>query len=108
MAIDEEQQPNSSAFLDNVLGWLHKGFPDGIPRKDYYPLLALLKRTLTEDEVVQAAYSVLKSSDADDPVTVDQIRRAIWETTEKEPNAEEVNQVAARLAMVGWPLADHG
>lgn len=99
----EEQQP---AFIDSVLGWLHKGYPDGIPPKDYYPLLALLKRSLSEDEVVQAAFAVLKDSRPDDPVTAEQIRQAIREVTEKEPNGEEINQVAARLALVGWPLDD--
>ena len=38
--------------LENVLAWLHEGYPDGVPPKDYFPLLALLKRSLTEDEVV--------------------------------------------------------
>ncbi|MGI9123654.1 MAG: DUF3349 domain-containing protein [Mycobacterium sp.] len=98
----------SPGFLQSFLGWLHQVYPNGIPRTDYFPLLALLKRTLTEDEVVQAAFSVLKDSDPDDPVTGDQIRDAIRETAEKEPTREEINQVAARLAMVGWPLADHG
>lgn len=100
----EQQQP---AFIDSVLGWLHKGYPDGIPRKDYYPLLALLKRSLTEDEVVQAAFTVLKDSEPEDPVTAEQIRDAIHEVIEKEPNPEEINQVAARLASVGWPLEDN-
>ena len=94
-------------FFQSVLGWLHKVYPDGIPRIDYYPLLALLKRSLTEDEVVQAAFSVLKDSGPENPVTADQIREAIRDTTEKEPNGEEINQVAARLASVGWPLSDH-
>lgn len=96
----------SSTFLQSVLGWLHESFPDGISRTDYYPLLALLKRSLTEDEVMQAAFSVLKDSDPDDPVTVEQIRQAIRETAEKEATSDEINQVAGRLAMVGWPLAD--
>lgn len=100
-------EPNPT-FLQSVLGWLHNVYPDGIPRTDYYPLLALLKRSLTEDEVVQAAFSVLKESEPDDPVTADQIREAIRQTTEKEPTSQEINQVAARLASVGWPLADHG
>ena len=103
-----EPEPATPSFFQSVLGWLHRGYPDGIPRTDYYPLLALLKRTLSEDEVVQAAFSVLKDSDPDDPVTAEQIRDAIRETIEKEPTAEEINQVAGRLAMVGWPLADHG
>ena len=100
----EQQQ---SAFIENVLGWLHSGYPNGIPRTDYYPLLALLKRSLAEDEVVRAAFTVLQDSDPSNPVTAEQIREAIREVTEKEPNAEEINQVAGRLAMVGWPLSDH-
>lgn len=112
MSVDDqvpvtEPEPATPSFFQSVLGWLHRGYPDGIPRTDYYPLLALLKRTLSEDEVVQAAFSVLKDSDPDDPVSAEQIRAAIRETTEKEPTGEEINQVAARLAMVGWPLSDH-
>ena len=105
---DTAEPETSATFLQSVLGWLHAVFPDGISRTDYYPLLALLKRSLSEDEVVQAAFSVLRDSDPHDPVTADQIREAIRETAEKEPTADEVNQVAGRLAMVGWPLAGHG
>jgi uncharacterized protein (DUF2267 family) len=91
-------------MLDNVLGWLHDGYPEGVPPKDYFPLLALLKRSLSEDEVVKAAQTVLKGTDAD-TVTDDQIRNAIEEVTAKAPNPEEIQQVASRLASVGWPLA---
>ncbi|WP_167106547.1 DUF3349 domain-containing protein [Mycobacterium sp. DL592] len=91
-------------FLESVLDWLHKGYPEGVPPKDYYPLLALLKRSLTEDEVVQAASTILRHTDYDTPVTPEQLRQAIRDVIEKEPNPEELNQVAARLASVGWPL----
>ena len=90
--------------LDNVLGWLREGYPEGVPPKDYFPLLALLKRSLTEEEVVKAAQSILKASDSD-TVTEDEIRAAVQSVIEKEPNPEEIHQVAARLASVGWPLA---
>ena len=99
---------SSPTFLQSVLGWLHAVYPDGVSRNEYHPLLVLLKRTLTEDEVVQAAFSVLKQSDPHDAVTAEQIREAIRETAEKEATPDEVNQVAGRLAMVGWPLADGG
>lgn len=107
-AAGPESESPPQGFLQSVLGWLHQVYPDGISRTDYIPLLALLKRSLSEDEVVQAAFSVLKDSDPNDPVTADQIRDAIRETAEKEATGEEINQVAGRLAMVGWPLADHG
>ena len=100
-----QQQP--PAFLESVLGWLHKGYPEGVPPKDYYPLLALLKRSLAEDEVVQAAQSILRATDFDTPVSEEQIREAVRDVIAKEPNPEELNQVAARLASVGWPLEAH-
>jgi hypothetical protein len=95
---------NPSGFGDHVLDWLHEGYPHGVPPKDYFPLLALLLRSLSEDEVVTAAATVLKDSDFDTPVTEAQIRDAIRQVIAKDPNPEEINQVAGRLASVGWPL----
>jgi hypothetical protein len=95
----------NQGVLENVLGWLHRGYPEGVPQKDYFPLLALLKRSLTEEQVVKAAQTILKSSDAD-TVSEDEIRAAVHQVIEKEPNPEEIHQVAARLASVGWPLQD--
>jgi Protein of unknown function (DUF3349) len=100
----QQQQPT---FLENVLGWLHKGYPEGVPPTDYYPLLALLKRSLSEDEVVQAVQSILRTGDLDTPVTDEQIHDAVRQIIAKEPNPEELNQVAGRLASVGWPLEAH-
>jgi len=94
----------SAGFGDHVLDWLHEGYPHGVPTKDYFPLLALLLRSLTEDEVVTAAATVLKGSDFDTPVSEEQIRDAIRQVIAKDPNPEEINQVAGRLASVGWPL----
>lgn len=96
-------KPQNSGFLDKVLGWLHEGYPEGVPPKDYFALLALLKRSLTEEEVVKAAHAVLKTTDADE-LTKAEIRKAVQAVTDKEPNPEEIQQVASRLASVGWPL----
>lgn len=95
----------NTGVIDNVLTWLHKGYPEGVPPKDYFALLALLKRSLTEEEVVKAAQSILRSSDGDSPVTEAEIHAAVHQIIEKEPNPEEIHQVASRLASVGWPLA---
>jgi len=37
-------------------------------------------------------------------VTAQEIRDAIRQVIDKEPNPEEIHQVAGRLASVGWPL----
>ena len=95
----------TTSFLDNVLSWLRAGYPEGVPHKDQFALLALLTRSLSEDEVVRAIHDILRSSDGDRPVTDDEIRGAVQNVIDKEPLPEEVNQVAARLASVGWPLS---
>jgi hypothetical protein len=94
----------NQTVLENVLNWLHQGYPEGVPQTDYFALLALLKRSLTEEEVIAAAQSILKKTHSD-TVTEDEIRTAVQAVIEKEPNPEEIHQVAARLASVGWPLA---
>ena len=99
-------ETTSQGVFENVIGWLHRGYPEGVPPKDYIPLLALLKRSLTEEQVVKAAQTVLRGADSD-TVTESQLRDAIHQVIAKEPNPEELHQVAARLASVGWPLAAH-
>ena len=94
----------NKTILENIVDWLNAGYPEGVPPKDYFPLLALLKRSLTDDEVVKAAQSILKSADSD-TVTEAEIRAAVQNVIDKEPNPEEIHQVASRLASVGWPLA---
>ena len=96
--------PENNTALENVVNWLNAGYPEGVPPKDYFPLLALLKRSLTEEEVVKAAQTILRSADSD-TVTEDEIRTAVESIIDKEPNPEEIHQVASRLASVGWPLA---
>ena len=93
-----------TTILENIHRWLNEGYPNGVPPKDYFPLLALLKRSLTDDEVITAAKTILKSADSD-TVTEEEIRTAIQNVIDKEPNPEEIHQVASRLASVGWPLA---
>ncbi|MBT0565941.1 DUF3349 domain-containing protein [Williamsia sp. CHRR-6] len=91
--------------FDAILNWLRKGYPEGVPPTDYFPLLALLKRSLDEEQITRAILIMFKEHGTDDPVTEEQIRGAIASVIEKEPNPEEIHQVASRLASVGWPLA---
>ena len=93
----------NQGVLSDVLGWLQKGYPEGVPQKDYFPLLALLKRSLTEEQVVKAAQAILKENESD-TVSEEEIHDAVKKVIEKEPSPEEIHQVAARLASVGWPL----
>lgn len=90
--------------FDAVLSWLRAGYPEGVPPTDYFPLLALLARTLDEDQITKAIL-MLAAEYGHEPVTVERIHDAIAQVTHEAPNSEEINQVAGRLAAVGWPLA---
>ena len=41
--------------LNSIVGWLRAGYPYGVPDSDYIPLLALLARRLTSEEVAAVA-----------------------------------------------------
>jgi hypothetical protein len=100
-------QPNVAL---RVLHWLEAGYPDGIPRQDRFPLIALLRRRLTEEqtrEVVQdlTAPGALETR-GDDPITSEEIEQLIGRQLSESPTPEDVSRVSARLAAGGWPLAD--
>ncbi|MQY25944.1 DUF3349 domain-containing protein [Nocardia aurantia] len=40
-------------LLARILAWLRAGYPHGVPNHDYFPVLAVLGRRLTDDEVNQ-------------------------------------------------------
>ncbi|MGI3782656.1 MAG: DUF3349 domain-containing protein, partial [Janthinobacterium lividum] len=47
---DSSGSPNVAT---RVLNWLEAGYPEGIPRQDRFPLIALLGRRLTEEQTRQ-------------------------------------------------------
>ncbi|SIR68769.1 DUF3349 domain-containing protein [Williamsia sterculiae] len=96
---------NGTNKFEAILNWLRAGYPDGVPPKDYFPLLALLKRSLSPDQITDVILNLFMANGTDQPVTAEQIRKAISEVIEDEPEQSDINQVAARLAAVGWPLA---
>jgi Protein of unknown function (DUF3349) len=89
-------------FLTSIIEWLRAGYPEGIPPTDYFPVLALLTRRLSSDEVKVVAREVMQHGDFDD---VD-IGVLITQITDQLPSPEDIERVRARLAAKGWPLDD--
>ena len=89
-------------FLHRIVNWLRAGYPEGIPPTDYIPLLALLSRRLTNDEVNTVAKELMDSGEFDNVA----IGVAITQITDESPSPEDVERVRARLAAKGWPLDD--
>jgi hypothetical protein len=89
-------------FLSSVVSWLRAGYPEGIPPNDTFPVLALLTRRLSNDEVVLVARELTQRADFD---AVD-IGVAISKLIDELPSEEDVERVRTRLAAHGWPLDD--
>jgi Protein of unknown function (DUF3349) len=49
--------------LTRIVAFLRAGYPEGVPARDYIPLLALLRRRLTDDEVVAVAAELMSGGD---------------------------------------------
>ena len=88
----------------SVLDWLREGYPSGVPAKDYIPLIALLRRRLTEDEVREIAAEIAEQvphggSDASTEIGVH-----ITKLTDALPSDEELARVEKHLTQFhGWP-----
>ncbi|MGO3328060.1 DUF3349 domain-containing protein [Gordonia sp. (in: high G+C Gram-positive bacteria)] len=94
-----------SSLLSTIRSWLRAGYPQGVPQSDYVPLLSLLRRQLTDDEVKQVASDLLPGSAVDGVDTVD-IGVEITKVTDELPRAEDVQRVRDRLAGNSWPFDD--
>jgi hypothetical protein len=89
-------------FLDAIVAWLRAGYPEGVPQTDYIPLLALLSRRLTPDEVKAVAAELMRRGQFDQ---VD-IGVLITRITDELPAVDDVERVRQRLVAKGWPLDD--
>jgi hypothetical protein len=89
-------------FLAKIVAWITAGYPEGVPGPDRVPLLALLSRRLTDDEVRTVAQGLLDRGEFDH---VD-IGVLITQITDELPVPEDIERVRSRLAAQGWPLDD--
>ncbi len=91
-----------SGFLAKIVAWLNAGYPDGVPGPDRVPLLALLTRRLTNDEVKAVAQDLMDRGEFDHT----DIGVLILQITDELPSEDDVDRVRERLAAKGWPLDD--
>jgi len=89
-------------FLTSVVAWLRAGYPEGIPPTDYFPVLALLSRRLSQDEVKAVARGLMQRDGFDE---ID-IGVLITQMTDHLPSPGDIERVRERLAAKGWPLDD--
>ena len=52
------REGRSRNVVSRVLDWLRAGYPDGVPQQDYVALLGILRRHLTDEEIVEIVANV--------------------------------------------------
>ena len=90
--------------LRSVMDWLLEGYPAGVPPKDYIPLVALLRRRLSDDEILEIADEIA-SLGYDPRETASDIGVSITRLTDALPSPEDIARVEQHLNRYhAWPL----
>ena len=108
--------------LNSIVSWLRAGYPQGVPDQDYIPLIAILSRRLTSDEVAAVAAELARqvgpgargassngqglSSNGRAPsgrslVDNGDIGVMITKLTNEMPRDEDIDRVRSQLASAG-------
>ena len=90
--------------LSNIVNWLRAGYPNGVPEADYIPLLAVLTRRLSNDEVHDVAQALVDSGTL--PTENVDIGVLITKLTDEMPREEDIERVREKLVSYGWPTTD--
>jgi hypothetical protein len=83
--------------MSKVVRWLHTG-PRGVPAADCFPVLALLSRRLSDDEVKEVAREVIRRGDFD----VAEIGVLVTRCLDELPTPDDIRRVQRQLAV--WEL----
>lgn len=95
-------------FLIRVVNWLRDGYPDGVPSSDYVPLVALLRREMSEDEVKAVSRELIHqgqvTSEEPEPIQAVDAGGLITEITDELPFEADIARIRAHLEEQGWPF----
>lgn len=101
----------TTSIIGRILGWLTAGYPEGIPAADRFPVIAVLKRRLSDDDVRQIVAQLTAEDSpalADGVISQEEVEALISRVVRENPSHDEIRRVSARLAAGGWPLAGPG
>ena len=88
-------------LVARIVAFIRAGYPHGVPQADYIPLLALLRRRLSDDEVVAVAAQLADRSELN--IDIADIGAAITRITDDLPSEADIARVKRRLDAIGWP-----
>ena len=94
-------------LLRRIVEWLRAGYPDGVPQGDYIPLVAILRRQLTDDEVAEVAAELVEITDVPtEPISKIDAAVLISKVTHEMPHEADIARVQELLEAAGWPFND--
>jgi len=91
-------------LVARMVAFVRAGYPQGVPATDYVPLLALLRRRLSDDEVVAVASELAQHGTM--PIDGTDIRVAITKITDEMPSPADADRVRRRLEAAGGQVSD--
>ncbi|MCV7166522.1 DUF3349 domain-containing protein [Mycobacterium stomatepiae] len=87
-----------SGLLTTFDAFIRAGYPHGVPRADYVPLLALLRRRMPDSAVAAVATQVAANGDLN--INAADIRATITRVADELPSAADLERVQRRLAVI--------
>jgi hypothetical protein len=105
---DLDQSGTPTGVVGRVVGWLRAGYPSGVPEQDYVPLLGILRRSLTPEELEEVVENLVEDAEKADAdggsIGHQQLRARIEDLLLGPALPQDLVRVSARLASAGWPL----
>jgi hypothetical protein len=87
--------------VSSIVAFLRAGYPTWMPATGYTPLLALLRRRVTDDEITDIASELILSGHS--PIDSVDIGVEITRVTHEMPSLNDVERVQQRIAVIGHP-----
>lgn len=92
------------SYLERAVDWLKAGYPQGIPANDYIPLVAVLRRKLSDAEIEELGQAL----NAQGLVPADRIDvgTGFLTMTDELPSVQELERITHHLEESGWEIED--
>ena len=89
-------------LVARMVAFIRADYPQGVPETDYVPLLALLRRRSSDDEVAAVATQLAVRGEMN--IDAADIGVAITRITDELPSQADLDRVQRRLETIGWPV----
>ena len=87
--------------VSSIVAFLRMGYPKGLPAKGYVPLLALLRRRVSDDEILTITTKLIVPSRRS--IETADVGVEITRITDEMPSPDDVERVRHRLTAIGRP-----